>query len=87
MEYRLDTLQSRIDRLASFDAGVVRFAAYFPMSSANSILITGELAPLNRPYNVAQGKLPELIASAVGYANATALTRGFSQRVGVSPSE
>jgi transcriptional regulator GlxA family with amidase domain len=29
----------------------------------------------------------KLIASAVGYANATALTRVFTQRVGMSPSE
>jgi AraC-like DNA-binding protein len=29
----------------------------------------------------------KLIASAVGYANATALTRVFTQRVGISPSE
>jgi AraC-like DNA-binding protein len=34
-----------------------------------------------------KGKSLKLIASAVGYANATALTRVFTQRVGISPSE
>ena len=34
-----------------------------------------------------KGKSMKLIASAVGYANATALTRVFTQRVGISPSE
>src|ERR1700740_2537922 len=34
-----------------------------------------------------KGKSLKLIASAVGYANATALTRVFTQRIGVSPSE
>ena len=34
-----------------------------------------------------KGNSLKLIASAVGYANATALTRVFTQRVGMSPSE
>jgi AraC-like DNA-binding protein len=34
-----------------------------------------------------KGNSLKLIASAVGYANATALTRVFTQRLGVSPSE
>lgn len=34
-----------------------------------------------------KGNSLKLIASAVGYANATALTRVFTQRVGISPSE
>lgn len=34
-----------------------------------------------------KGDSLKLIASAVGYANATALTRVFTQRVGMSPSE
>src|SRR5580698_1585176 len=34
-----------------------------------------------------KGKSLKLIASAVGYANATALTRVFTQRVGMPPSE
>lgn len=34
-----------------------------------------------------KGNSLKLIASAVGYANATALTRVFAQRVGMSPSE
>jgi AraC-like DNA-binding protein len=34
-----------------------------------------------------KGKSLKLIAPAVGYANATALTRVFTQRLGVSPSE
>jgi len=34
-----------------------------------------------------KGKSLKLIASAVGYANATALTRIFTQRLGMSPSE
>jgi AraC-like DNA-binding protein len=34
-----------------------------------------------------KGNSLKLIASAVGYTNATALTRVFTQRVGVSPSE
>jgi transcriptional regulator GlxA family with amidase domain len=34
-----------------------------------------------------RGNSLKLIASAVGYANATALTRVFTQRLGVSPSE
>jgi AraC-like DNA-binding protein len=34
-----------------------------------------------------RGNSLKLIAAAVGYANATALTRVFTQRVGISPSE
>jgi len=34
-----------------------------------------------------KGNSLKLVASAVGYANATALTRVFTQRVGMSPSE
>ena len=34
-----------------------------------------------------KGNSLKLIASAVGYANATALTRVFTQRLGISPSE
>jgi len=34
-----------------------------------------------------KGKSLKVIASAVGYANATALTRVFTQRLGLSPSE
>jgi len=34
-----------------------------------------------------KGNSLKLIATAVGYANATALTRVFSQRIGMSPSE
>ena len=34
-----------------------------------------------------KGNSLKLIASAVGYADATALTRVFTQRVGISPSE
>jgi AraC-like DNA-binding protein len=34
-----------------------------------------------------KGNSLKLIAAAVGYANATALTRVFTQRIGVSPSE
>ena len=34
-----------------------------------------------------KGNSLKLIASVVGYANATALTRVFTQRVGMSPSE
>jgi len=34
-----------------------------------------------------KGNSLKLIASAVGYANATALTRVFTQRIGISPSE
>ena len=34
-----------------------------------------------------KGNSLKLIASAVGYANATALTRVFTQRIGMSPSE
>jgi AraC-like DNA-binding protein len=34
-----------------------------------------------------KGKSLKLIAPAVGYANATALTRIFTQRLGISPSE
>lgn len=34
-----------------------------------------------------KGTSLKLVASAVGYANATALTRVFTQRLGMSPSE
>jgi len=34
-----------------------------------------------------KGSSLKLIATAVGYANATALTRVFMQRIGMSPSE
>ena len=65
-----------------------RFAAYFRE-------VTG-MTPFDYLTNwrlgVAQtmlrkGNSLKLIASAVGYANATALTRVFTQRVGMSPSE
>jgi len=65
-----------------------RFAAYFRE-------VTG-ITPFDYLTNwrlgVAQtmlrkGNSLKLIASAVGYANATALTRVFTQRVGMSPSE
>ena len=65
-----------------------RFAAYF----RHVVGMTPFDYLTNWRLGVAQAMLRKgnslkLTASEVGYANATALTRVFSQRVGVSPSE
>lgn len=65
-----------------------RFAAYF----RQVVGITPFDYLTNWRLGIAQtmlrkGNSLKLIASAVGYANATALTRVFTQRVGMSPSE
>jgi transcriptional regulator GlxA family with amidase domain len=65
-----------------------RFAAYF----RQVVGMTPFEYLTNWRLGVAQTMLRKsnslkLIASAVGYANATALTRVFTQRVGISPSE
>ncbi len=65
-----------------------RFAAYF----RQVVGVTPFDYLANWRLGVAQtmlrkGNSLKLIASAVGYANATALTRIFTQRVGMSPTE
>jgi AraC-like DNA-binding protein len=65
-----------------------RFAAYF----RQVVGMTPFDYLTDRRLGVAQtmlrkGNSLKLIAAAVGYANATALTRVFTQRVGMSPSE
>jgi AraC-like DNA-binding protein len=65
-----------------------RFAAHFRQvvgMTAFDYLTTWRLGVAQTMLR--KGNSLKLIASAVGYANATALTRVFTQRVGMSPSE